>query len=217
MKVEVIVTTLSEAIEAEQLGADRLELIADMENGGITPSFGTIRNVIEHVSIPVHVMIRPHTRSFYFNEDDVETMLADIGLCRELGVDGIVFGALTKDGAIDERILGEVIKHKGEMTLTFHRAFDVSRDVFESLDVLNDFPEVDILLTSGGANTALDGIETLVKLNDQAEMTILPGAGITTETLPSLRERLNVDMVHIGNGVRTNGQLDGDKFKQLRG
>lgn len=217
MKVEVIVTTLSEAIEAEQLGADRLELIADMENGGITPSFGTIRNVIEHISIPVHVMIRPHTRSFYFNEDDVETMLADIGLCRELGVDGIVFGALTKDGAIDERILGEVIKHKGEMTLTFHRAFDVSRDVFESLDVLNDFPEVDILLTSGGANTALDGIETLVKLNDQAEMTILPGAGITTETLPSLRERLNVDMVHIGNGVRTNGQLDGDKFKQLRG
>lgn len=217
MKVEVIVTTLSEAIEAEQLGADRLELIADMENGGITPSFGTIRNVIEHISIPVHVMIRPHTRSFYFNEDDVETMLADIGLCRELGVDGIVFGALTKDGAIDERILGEVIKDKGEMTLTFHRAFDVSRDVFESLDVLNDFPEVDILLTSGGANTALDGIETLVKLNDQAEMTILPGAGITTETLPSLRERLNVDMVHIGNGVRTNGQLDGDKFKQLRG
>lgn len=217
MKVEVIVTTLSEAIEAEQLGANRLELIADMENGGITPSFGTIRNVIEHVSIPVHVMIRPHTRSFYFNEDDVETMLADIGLCRELGVDGIVFGALTKDGAIDERILGEVIKHKGEMTLTFHRAFDVSRDVFESLDVLNDFPEVDILLTSGGANTALDGIETLVKLNDQAEMTILPGAGITTETLPSLQERLNVDMVHIGNGVRTNGQLDGDKFKQLRG
>lgn len=217
MKVEVIVTTLSEAIEAEQLGADRLELIADMENGGITPSFGTIRNVIEHVSIPVHVMIRPHTRSFHFNEDDVETMLADIGLCRELGVNGIVFGALTKDGAIDERILGEVIKHKGEMALTFHRAFDASRDVYESLDVLNDFPEIDILLTSGGANTALEGIETLIRLNEQAEMTILPGAGITTETLPSLQERLNVDMVHVGNGVRTNGQLDGAKFKQLRG
>ena len=217
MKVEVMVTTLSEAIEAEQLGADRLELIADMENGGITPSFGTIRNVIEHVSIPVHVMIRPHTRSFHFNEDDVETMLADIGLCRELGVNGIVFGALTKDGAIDERILGEVIKHKGEMALTFHRAFDASRDVYESLDVLNDFPEIDILLTSGGANTALEGIETLIRLNEQAEMTILPGAGITTETLPSLQERLNVDMVHVGNGVRTNGQLDRDKFKQLRG
>ncbi|MCT4785411.1 copper homeostasis protein CutC [Exiguobacterium aestuarii] len=217
MKIEVIVTTLSEAIQAEQLGADRLELIADMEKGGITPSFGTIRNVVEHVSVPVHVMIRPHTRSFHFNEDDVETMLADIGLCRELGVDGIVFGALTQDGAIDERILGEVIKHKGEMTLTFHRAFDASRDVFESIDVLNDFPEVDLLLTSGGANTALEGIETLERLKEQAEMTILPGAGITTETLPTLKARLGVDMVHVGNGVRTDGQFDESKFKQLRG
>ncbi|WP_214794825.1 MULTISPECIES: copper homeostasis protein CutC [unclassified Exiguobacterium] len=217
MKIEVIVTTLSEAIQAEQLGADRLELIADMEKGGITPSFGTIRNVVEHVSVPVHVMIRPHTRSFHFNEDDIETMLADIGLCRELGVDGIVFGALTQDGAIDERILGEVIKHKGEMTLTFHRAFDASRDVFESIDVLNDFPEVDLLLTSGGANTALEGIETLERLKEQAEMTILPGAGITTETLPTLKARLGVDMVHVGNGVRTDGQFDESKFKQLRG
>ncbi|WP_214777369.1 copper homeostasis protein CutC [Exiguobacterium sp. s22] len=217
MKIEVIVTTLSEAIRAEQLGADRLELIADMDNGGITPSFGTIRNVVEHVSIPVHVMIRPHTRSFYYNEDDVETMLADIGLCRELGVNGIVFGALTQDGAIDERILGEVIKHKGEMTLTFHRAFDASRDVLEAIEVLNEYPEVDILLTSGGADTALDGIDTLARLHEVAEMTLLPGAGIHVETLPVLQERLDVEMVHIGNGVRTDGELDEVKFKQLRG
>lgn len=217
MKIEVIVTTLSEAIRAEQLGADRLELIADMDNGGITPSFGTIRNVVEHVSIPVHVMIRPHTRSFYYNEDDVETMLADIGLCRELGVNGIVFGALTQDGAIDERILGEVIKHKGEMTLTFHRAFDASRDVLEAIEVLNEYPEVDILLTSGGADTALDGIDTLARLHEVAEMTLMPGAGIHVETLPVLQERLDVEMVHIGNGVRTDGELDEVKFKQLRG
>ncbi|WDH74710.1 copper homeostasis protein CutC [Exiguobacterium marinum] len=217
MKIEVIVTTLSEAIQAEHFGADRLELIADMGNGGVTPSFGTIRNVVEHVSIPVHVMIRPHTRSFHYNEDDVETMLADIGLCRELGVDGIVFGALTKDGAIDERILGEVIKHKGEMTLTFHRAFDASRDVFESIEVLNEYPEVDILLTSGGAKTAIEGIEVLSRLKEQAGMAILPGSGITFKTMPSLQERLVVDMVHIGNGVRTDGQFDESKFKQLRG
>ncbi|WP_215145304.1 copper homeostasis protein CutC [Exiguobacterium qingdaonense] len=217
MDIEVIVTTLSEAIEAERLGADRLELIADMEGGGITPSFGTIRNVVEHVSIPVHVMIRPHTRSFHFNEDDVETMLADIGLCRELGVNGIVFGALTQDGAIDERVLGEVIKHKGEMTLTFHRAFDASRDVFDAIDVLNEYPEVDILLTSGGAITALEGIDTLVELNERAEMMLLPGAGITVKTLPLLKERLDVNMVHVGNGVRTDGRFDQTKFNLLRG
>ena len=168
MKLEVIVTTLSEAVQAERLGADRLELIADMGNGGTTPSFGTIRNVVEHVSIPVHVMIRPHTKSFHYDEDDVETLLADIGLCRELGVDGIVFGALTIDGRIDERVLAEVIKHKGEMALTFHRAIDASRDL------------------------------------------------IDTTTLPLIKERLAVDMVHIGNGVRTDGALDESKFKTIR-
>lgn len=216
MKLEVIVTTLSEAVQAERLGADRLELIADMGNGGTTPSFGTIRNVVEHVSIPVHVMIRPHTKSFHYDEDDVETLLADIGLCRELGVDGIVFGALTIDGRIDERVLAEVIKHKGEMALTFHRAIDASRDLKEAIEILNDYPEVDIVLTSGGAMTALEGIEQLEEMIAQAEMTILPGAGIDTTTLPLIKERLAVDMVHIGNGVRTDGALDESKFKTIR-
>lgn len=215
MKREIIVTTLAEAIAAERFGADRLELLFDLEKGGVTPSFGTIRNVVEHVSIPVHVMIRPHTASFHYDDDDVETILADIGLCRELGVNGIVFGALTREGTIDERILGEVIKHKGEMALTFHRAIDVSRDLFESLTVLNEYPEVDDVLTSGGAPTALEGVEQLVQMSEQAEMNILPAAGIDSETLPLLKERLALNWVHIGSGVRTNGKLDEEKLKAL--
>lgn len=215
MKREIIVTTLSEAIAAERFGADRLELLFDLEKGGVTPSFGTIRNVVEHVSIPVHVMIRPHTASFHYDDDDVETILADIGLCRELGVDGIVFGALTREGTIDERVLGEVIKHKGEMALTFHRAIDASRDLFESLTVLNEYPEVDDVLTSGGAPTALEGVEQLVQMSEQAEMNILPAAGIDSETLPFLKEQLDLNWVHIGSGVRTNGKLDEGKFKAL--
>ena len=72
-------------------------------------------------------------------------------------------------------------------------------------------------MTSGGADTALDGIDTLARLHEVAEMTLLPGAGIHVETLPVLQERLDVEMVHIGNGVRTDGELDEVKFKQLRG
>ena len=215
MKREIIVTTLAEAIAAERFGADRLELLFSMEKGGVTPSFGTIRNVVEHVSIPVHVMIRPHANSFHYDDDDVETILADIGLCRELGVDGIVFGALTREGTIDERILGEVIKHKGEMALTFHRAIDASRDLLESLTVLNEYPEVNDILTSGGAPTALEGVEQLVRMSEQSEMNILPAAGIDSETLPLLKERLALNWVHIGSGVRTNGKLDEEKLKAL--
>lgn len=214
--IEVIVTTLSEAKQAERYGADRLELIADMRAGGTTPSFGTIRNVLEHATIPVHVMIRPHTDSFVYDEEDVETILADVGLCRELGADGIVFGALTADGRIDEALLGEVIKHKGEMVLTFHRAIDDAVDLMEAITVLNDFPEVDHVLTSGGEMTALEGIDRLSAMHDVAEMNLLPGAGITAENVSQFLERLSIDFVHVGSGVRTDGKLDEQKIKTIK-
>ncbi|TCI30777.1 copper homeostasis protein CutC [Exiguobacterium sp. SL-10] len=214
--IEVIVTTLTEAKTAERFGANRLELIADLPAGGTTPSFGTIRNVLEQATIPVHVMIRPHANSFVYNEEDVETILADVGLCRELGAEGIVFGALTNDGRIDEALLGEVIKHKGEMALTFHRAIDDAVDLMDAITILNDFPEVDHVLTSGGKATALDGIERLSAMQEVAEMNVLPGAGITADNVAQLIERLGVDFVHVGSGVRTDGQLDEQKFNAIK-
>lgn len=214
--IEVIVTTLSEAKEAEQYGATRLELIADMPEGGTTPSFGTIRNVLEHVTIPVHVMIRPHTNSFVYTVEDAETILADVGLCRELGADGIVFGCLSADGRIDEALLGEVIKHKGEMKLTFHRAIDEAADLMDAITVLNDFPEVDHVLTSGGQSTALEGLDRLSAMQEVAEMNILPGAGIAADNVSQLIRRLDINFVHIGSGVRTEGRLDEQKFKAIK-
>lgn len=214
--IEVIVTTLTEAKTAERFGANRLELIADLPAGGTTPSFGTIRNVLEQATIPVHVMIRPHANSFVYNEEDVETILADVGLCRELGAEGIVFGALTNDGRIDEALLGEVIKHKGEMALTFHRAIDDAVDLMDAITILNDFLEVDHVLTSGGNATALDGIERLSAMQEVAEMNVLPGAGITADNVAQLIERLGVDFVHVGSGVRTDGQLDEQKFNAIK-
>lgn len=214
--IEVIVTTLTEAKTAERFGADRLELIADLPAGGTTPSFGTIRNVLEQANIPVHVMIRPHADSFVYDEEDEETILADIGLCRELGADGIVFGALTSEGRIDEALLGEVIKHKGKMVLTFHRAIDDAADLMDAITVLNDFPEVDHVLTSGGQATALEGIDRLSAMHEVAEMNVLPGAGITADNVAQLIDRLGVDFVHVGNGVRTEGRLDKHKFKAIK-
>ncbi|EPE61125.1 cutC family protein [Exiguobacterium sp. S17] len=213
--IEVIVTTLNEAKAAARYGANRLELIADMRAGGTTPSFGTIRNVLENVTIPVHVMIRPHADSFVYSEDDRETILADVGLCRELGADGIVFGALTEDGRIDERLLGDVIKHKGDMALTFHRAIDEAADLIQAVDVLNEFPEVDQILTSGGAVTAVEGIERLEAMRDAATMTLLPGAGITADNVAQIVARLDVPFVHVGNGVRMDGRLDEAKCRNL--
>ena len=137
--LEVIVATVEEATAAEQAGADRLELVSALSEGGLTPSYGLIRQVLSAVEIPVHVLVRPHSKSFVYSEADQETIITDIDLIRELGAAGIVVGSLTADGRIDEGFLGRVIKQKGELSLTFHRAIDSSRDIHEAAEVLADF------------------------------------------------------------------------------
>ncbi|MGA9232816.1 MAG: copper homeostasis protein CutC, partial [Exiguobacterium oxidotolerans] len=175
--LEVIAATVEEATAAEQAGADRLELVSALSEGGLTPSYGLIRQVLSAVEIPVHVLVRPHSKSFVYSEADQETIITDIDLIRELGAAGIVVGSLTADGRIDEGFLGRVIKHKGELSLTFHRAIDSSRDIHEAAEVLADFPEVDRILTSGAKATALEGQAVIAELVERhEELTILPGS-----------------------------------------
>ncbi|HAL01575.1 MAG TPA: copper homeostasis protein, partial [Exiguobacterium sp.] len=187
--LEIIASTVEEAVAAEQAGADRIELVSALSEGGLTPSYGLIRQVVSTVEIPVHVLVRPHSKSFVYSKSDEETIITDIDLIRELGAAGIVVGSLTADGRVDEGFLGRIIKHKGELSLTFHRAIDSSRDILEAAEVLADFPEVDRILTSGGQATALEGKETIARLiADYPDLIILPGSGITLENAEALLE-----------------------------
>lgn len=214
--LEIIASTVEEAVAAEQAGADRIELVSALSEGGLTPSYGLIRQVVSTVEIPVHVLVRPHSKSFVYSKSDEETIITDIDLIRELGAAGIVVGSLTADGRIDEGFLGRIIKHKGELSLTFHRAIDSSRDILEAAEVLADFPEVDRILTSGGQATALEGKETIARLiEDHPDLIILPGSGITLENAEALLEATKASELHVGSAVLQDGIIQKERVEAL--
>jgi len=214
--LEIIASTVEEAVAAEQAGADRIELVSALSEGGLTPSYGLIRQVVSTVEIPVHVLVRPHSKSFVYSKVDEETIITDIDLIRELGAAGIVVGSLTADGRVDEGFLGRIIKHKGELSLTFHRAIDSSRDILEAAEVLADFPEVDRILTSGGQATALEGKETIARLiKDYPDLIILPGSGITLENAEALLEATNASELHVGSAVLQDGVIQKERVEAL--
>ena len=124
MEIEVIVQNGEEAEQAEKMGANRLELVSAISEGGLTPSYGTIKQVLRKVSIPVYVMIRPFSYHYYYQRDDLEIIYEDIRKVIELGGTNIVFGTLNKDHTVNEEVLESIINIAPDVEITFHRAFD---------------------------------------------------------------------------------------------
>lgn len=177
--LEICVDSVESAIAAEKNGAGRLELCSDLLIGGTTPSAGLLERVLERCSIPVRVMIRPRFGDFLYTEEEFEEMKRDILFTKRLGASGAVFGILNSDGSIDENRTQCLLDLARPMKVTFHRAFDLSRDLSESLDVLLKLG-IDTVLTSGGKKRAVEALEILKKLKEQSmeRIEILCGAGV---------------------------------------
>ncbi|MHA6485487.1 copper homeostasis protein CutC [Paenibacillus sp. strain BS8-2] len=209
-KLEIIATSSEEAVAAERAGADRIELIAAMSEGGLTPSYGTIARTVQAVRIPVRVMIRPHSRSFVYTQDELETMVADIRITRELGVAGFVFGALTPNGRIDVAAIRQLCAEALELPVTFHRAIDEARDIAEVLRDLEQIPSIDRVLTSGGnADGAWHARYLLRELQASTRLKLIAAKGLSVEKLEAfLKDAAGVNEVHFGTGVRVGGRED---------
>ena len=164
MKIEVIATTLKEALDIEQAGADRIELISGILEGGLTPSIGLIREVCNTVEIPVNVMVRPHSKSFVYDENDIKVIMQDIHNIKKTKANGIVFGALTSDKKIDGNLLSKVISEKGNLKLTFHRAIDDCDNIIEEFQKLLNY-DIDYILTSAGDDYVTKNISRLNQMN----------------------------------------------------
>ncbi|HEY2024356.1 copper homeostasis protein CutC [Paraburkholderia sp.] len=207
--LEVIATTVADARAAEAGGADRLELVTAMSEGGLTPSAGLIDAVVAAVDIPVHVIVRPHSRSFVYDADDHAVMLRDIRAVKAAGANGIVIGMLDAHRAIDREALERACDAADGLAITFHRAIDETRDLREALDVLLDFPAVTSVLTSGGQASALQAqalIGELVRQASGSHCTVLAGAGLTIDAVAGFVSATRVEAVHFGSGVRVDGQ-----------
>lgn len=225
MNIEVITINKEDTLQAEQLGADRVELVSAMQEGGLTPSYGTIKNVLKGVTIPVQIMVRPHSFSFVYDEKDWETIREDISAINDLGGKRIVFGAISESGKIDEQLLNKVIEHAPDFDITFHRAFDHVSSQIEAYKILNKYKNnVKRILTSGGkdkAENALPELRELVELSQELNgPSILVGSGVSPENLPHLHEKIGAREYHIGSGVRVDGDfskgLSKKKMKQLK-
>jgi copper homeostasis protein len=191
------VTSTESAMLAERAGADRIELCDGLDDGGKTPSYGLIKSVKEKTNIPVHVMIRPRAGDFFYSGEEFEIMMHDIKIAKQLNADGAVFGILTQDGAVDIERTKQLIDIAQSMKITFHRAFDMTVDPFESLDVLVDCG-VNSILTSGHRNTALEGAEQIFRLQQRAgkKIKIMAGSGVTDKTIVELATKTKVESFH---------------------
>lgn len=184
MLLEICVNSYQSAINAQNTGADRIELCSELSVGGITPSYGLLKKVSEDIAIPVHVLIRPRSGDFYYTDDEFLQMKVNIELCKKLGFQGIVSGVLNADNSIDVKRTQELIVLSKPLSFTFHRAFDCVIDPLISLETLINLG-VDRILTSGQKNKALDGLALLKQLKDIAKdkLIILPGSGINSENI----------------------------------
>jgi copper homeostasis protein len=221
--LEVIATTVADARLAARAGADRLELVTAMGEGGLTPSLGLIEAVVAAVEIPVNVIVRPHSRSFVYDADDYAVMLRDVHAVKAAGANGVVIGMLNAAGEIDREGLARAIDAADGLAVTFHRAFDEVRDLRQSLDVLLGFEAVTNVLTSGGQASVLHAEATIRELVRQAagsQCTVLAGAGLTVDAVAGFVSRTQVAAVHFGSGVRVGNDglapVDADEVAHVR-
>lgn len=178
--LEVCTDSISGSVAAFEAGADRIELNSAMENGGLTPSIGLIREVIGLVDIPVVVMIRPRPGGFVYSRDSIHAMVRDTAEALHAGASGVAMGFLTAEGSPDLAPLEEMRRLTEGRELVFHRAFDLIPDGPAALEALIS-TGVDRLLTSGGAPDALQGAPVLSDLVRRAggRLEVMPGSGIT--------------------------------------
>ena len=200
LPLEVCVDSLESAIAAHNGGAHRLELCSGLTDGGVTPSYGLIGATLSATPLPVHVLIRPRPGDFLYTAADLAVMKADIMACKLLGVSGVVLGVLQEDGRVDREGLRELMKASKGMSVTFHRAIDLTPPELleEELDVLID-EGVDRVLTSGLAADALTGAATLRRMVEHVQgrhLVIMAGGGVTEHNVGQLVALTGVGEVH---------------------
>lgn len=197
MKLEIIGFNIESCITAQDAGAHRIELCDNPSEGGTTPSYGFIRAAREKLSIELYAMIRPRGGDFLYSDDEFEIMKRDIELCKQSGCDGVVLGMLTPDGNVDKKRCRQIVDYAYPLGVTFHRAFDRTKDPFKSMEDIIEMG-CERILTSGQHPKAVDGMEIIKQLILQADdrIIIMPGSGVSSKNITSLAENTGAVEFH---------------------
>ena len=204
---EACVETFEEAILAEKKGADRVELCSRMDLDGLTPERKIIEKVLGALSIPIKIMIRPRTGNFSYNEQELNRMKEDILFCKDLNVQGVVFGILDQNKTIDMENMKYLCDTADNLEITFHKAIDQTDSIIYEIDRLSAIGSLSSILTSGGAHNAHAGSRLLKKAVEKYEdiITIIPAGSITKNNIHELHQIIGAKEYH---GRKIVGNLD---------
>ncbi|MGV2487534.1 UNVERIFIED_CONTAM: copper homeostasis protein CutC, partial [Bacillus mycoides] len=202
--LEVIATCLEDVKRIEKAGGNRIELISSYTEGGLTPSYAFIKKAVDAVQIPVHVMIRPHAKSFTYTEEEIEMMKEDIVVAQNLGAAGVVLGVLNEQNEVDEEKLVDLLSVVDGINVTYHRAIDDTENPVEAMKVLKKFNKVTHVLTSGGQGNVVDNIPVLAAMQKESEgnIQLVVGSGVTKKNVKQLLDETGISQAHVGTAVR---------------
>ena len=210
VKFEICSGSLQSALNAQEAGAHRVELCSALSLGGITPSYGFIEMARKRLKIDVNVLIRPRQGDFLYDSDEIAVMIRDIIACAQMGVNGVVIGALDPFGNVDVdacRAMVAVAKHHG-MSVTFHRAIDRACNIMAALEDIISLG-ADRVLSSGGKPTSLEGLETLAQMNAAAagRIIIMPGGGVNTGNIRQILEGTGAQEIHFSGSQTIQSEM----------
>jgi len=208
--IEICANSAQSCVEAEAGGARRVELCAAIPEGGTTPSYGEIKTAQELTkTIDINVIIRPRGGDFLYTEPEIQSMLHDIELCKQLNVHGVVFGCLTREGDIDTALLHRLVEAAQPLSVTFHRAFDVCRDPFLALEQIIE-AGCDRILTSGQQPTAEQGIPLIAELIKKANgrIIIMPGCGVRENNISRIEAETGATEFHTSARSIVHSQME---------
>ena len=205
IKIEICCTSIGAALKAQKYGASRIELCSQIFLGGLTPSIGLIESCKKRLKIPIRILLRPRGGDFNYSDEEIKVIVNDILRIKDLGIEGIVIGLVDEKGLIPFRKIEKILNAvDGKMNLTFHKAFDYLKKPIKDLNRLIDF-NFNTILTSGRANTAIQGINFINKLREVAQgyISVMPGGGINSENFKSFKDH-NFEWVHLSAKKQLN-------------
>lgn len=208
-RIEICANSAESALRAQEGGAYRVELCAGIPEGGTTPSYGEIVAARKGLTTTkLHVIIRPRGGDFLYSKSELEIMLHDVKLCREIGVDGVVFGCLTADGEVDVEAMRPLMEAAGNMNVTFHRAFDMCKDPMRALEQIIGLGCTRIL-TSGQEPTAEAGIPLLKELVARGgqRIIIMPGCGVRPANIRRIADETGAREFHFSGRKRVESGM----------
>jgi copper homeostasis protein len=217
VSLEISVDSAESATAAERGGADRVELCADVLEGGVTPSAGMMAVVREAVAIPVHMMIRPRGGDFLYTREEFEAMKRDIDVAKETRAEGVVLGILRSGGNVDVERTRELVARARPMSVTFHRAFDFTPDLLGALeDVIHS--GADRILTSGGEAKAEEALGRIASLVQKAggRISIIVCGGVREHNVKRILQATHAREIHVGQSGIATTILAGDRLTNAR-